>query len=269
MSLLAEALSKDSSPSYTYEEIELPELTMLGTVLYETNPLAILQRRGSGSLCYFPHRLRSFIETVEKSSKVSEVLHYFKQTGLISSLVNSYRNLPQAKVVLFPTCRLGVFKGSEQIVQQSGLVLEHFIKWRLYVVVKDGNIVPVRYQYMYSEQEIFIPTVDYVFDPEHKLWMVYKAGLEETLYDIVKRTDGFTNVRSSPLTNLQHWQVTASGLVRPNKILDDSTIYRQIEPTKASAEQIYRSIERAINSEFYHQDGLARRILKYATTIRK
>ena len=266
MSLLSEALGRDFSPSYTYEEIDQLETQRLESVIREVNPFAILQQRGVGRLVRFPYCLRRFIEAVEESSKASEVLHYSKQTGLISKLVKDYNELPPIIEAVFPYCRLGVFKGSKYVVRQPGVVLEHWVKWRLYVLVKDQEVLPVRYQFMCSEQEEFIPTSDYVFDPEKGKWLVYKASVEEAIYAIVKTTEAFTNIYSDLVTMSCRLMLDAKDLSRPVEILEDTTVYQQIEPTSNSAKQIRRSIQNALNSALYHPDSLARQILNYATT---
>lgn len=264
MSLLAEALSKDLSPSYTYEEIETFDRPLLQAVVRNLNHFANLQYNGVKASAYFASALRHFILAVEENQFGAQAVHHLKQTGYVPYLVDVYNKLPPVTETVPTVVRMGVFKGSEYLVRQPGLVLEHWIKWRLYVLVTDTVVVPVRYQYMCGEQDEFLPDIDYVFDSVSEKWVLY-AETNKVIYDVVKASGGFaSNIDPSSVYN--KFVFGKNELRQVNSILAAMEVYERIEPTPKSAKQIQRSIQNALNSALYHPDSLARQLLNYATT---
>ena len=262
MSLLAEALSKDLSPSYTYEEIETFDRTLLQTTVRNPNHFANLQHNGVKASAYFANALRHFILAVEENQFGAQAVHHPKQTGYAAYLATVYNKLPSVTGTVPSIVRMGVFKGSEWIETYG-----EFVKWRLYVLLTDNVLVPVRYQYMCSEQDEFLPTTDYVYDPISGKWALY-AETNKVIHDIVKASNGFASGIDTAAVYSKFVFGNAE-LHRVNSILADTDLYKRIEPTTNSAKQIRRSIQNALNSALYHPDSLARQILNYATTIRK
>ncbi len=264
MSLLAEALVKDTNPSYTYEEIETFDRPLLQATVRDLNLFTNLRHSGAKDFAYFANALQYFILAVEENQFGAQAVHHLKQTGYVPYLASVYNKLPPITGTVPSLFRMGVFKGSEYLVRQPGLVLEHWIKWRLYVLITDNVLVPVRYQYMCGENETFLPTADYVYDSVSEKWALY-AETNKVIHDIVKASNGFASgIDTAAVYNKFVFDKT--GLRRVNSILAAMEVYKRVEPTSASAKQIQRSIQNALNSALYHPDSLARQLLNYATT---
>ncbi len=264
MSLLTEALSRDLNPSYTYEEIETFDRPLLQATVRDLNHFANLRHNGVKSSAYFANALQHFILAVEENQFGAQAVHHLKQTGYVPYLASVYNKLPPITGTVPSVARMGVFKGSERVIRQHGLVLEHWIKWRLYMIVTDIGFIPVRYQFMCDEQEAFLPTSDYVYDPISEKWVLY-AETNKAIYDIVKASNGFASNTATEAV-YSKFVFGKMELPRVNSILAAMEVYKRIEPTGKSARQIHRSIQNALNSALYHPDSLARQILNYSTT---
>jgi hypothetical protein len=81
MSLLSEALGRDFSPSYTYEEVETFDRPLLQATVRDLNHFANLRHNGVKSSAYFANALQYFILAVEENQFGAQAVHHLKQTG--------------------------------------------------------------------------------------------------------------------------------------------------------------------------------------------